>query len=85
MNTFCLELELARVGNHDILLWFIAWSLRAVLDRTDEFVSFEDFAKDDMAAIEPSIKSTLAYILHVGYVLELTSKCRYGEQEKHTK
>lgn len=55
MNTFRGDLELAALGNLDGLDGLVVGASLGVLDLLDEFVALEDFAEDDMAAIEPSV------------------------------
>ena len=54
VNTFRWDLELPALGNLDRLRGLVARSLRDILDLVDDLVALEDFAEDDVAAIEPA-------------------------------
>ena len=54
VNTFGRDLELAALGDLDLLAGLVAGALGAVLDLLDDVVALEDLAEDDVAAVEPA-------------------------------
>jgi hypothetical protein len=57
VNTFSRNLQLAALENRDSLQGLVALDLRVllrILDNVDKLFSLENFAKDNVAAIEPS-------------------------------
>jgi hypothetical protein len=55
VNTFLRDRELARVRNLNLLDWLGAAGDGQVLDLVDDVVALEDFAEDDVPAVEPTI------------------------------
>ena len=54
MNTFRGDLQLARLGNLDLLERLVARGGLGALDLLHHIVALENLAKDDVAAIEPA-------------------------------
>ena len=54
VNTFRWDLELSALGNLDCLDGLIAGALGHVLNLLNDVIALEDFAKDDVAAVEPA-------------------------------
>jgi hypothetical protein len=52
----CLRrhLELSALDDLDILLRLVAAALSDILDLVDDIIALEDFAEDDVLAIEPA-------------------------------
>jgi hypothetical protein len=57
VNTFRGHLKLATLDNLDGIDGLIAREGLCSLDFLDNFVAFEDFAEDDVAAIKPTVDS----------------------------
>jgi hypothetical protein len=55
VNTFRRDLKLAALDDLDGLDGLIASSCLDVLNLLDNLVALEDFAEDDVAAIEPTV------------------------------
>lgn len=53
VNTFGRDLQLAALGNLDSVHGLVAGSRLAALDLVNNVVALEDFAKDDVAAVQP--------------------------------
>jgi hypothetical protein len=53
VDTFCRNLQLARLGDSDCSLGLVATGGFNGLDSLDDFHSLEDFAEDDVLAVEP--------------------------------
>lgn len=56
MATFGRGLKFATLGNLDRLFRLVAGLGLGVFDLLDDVVSFEDLAKDDVAAIKPAVE-----------------------------
>jgi hypothetical protein len=59
VNTFGRDLQLAALGNLDSINGLVAGSRLAVLDLVNNVVALEDFAKDDVASVQPASARTL--------------------------
>lgn len=55
MNTFGRNRQLAALGNPDFHLGTVAGASWSVFDLFNDIVALENFAEDDVSAIEPSI------------------------------
>lgn len=64
MNTFRGHLELSALHNLDRLGRSILCALGDVLNLVNDVVTFEDFSKDDVTAIEPAKISSVTRIAH---------------------
>jgi hypothetical protein len=53
VDTFCRNLQLARLGDSDWSLGLVAAGDFNGLDSLDDVHSLEDFAEDDVLAVEP--------------------------------
>jgi hypothetical protein len=53
VNTFGRNLQLAAFGNLHSLLWLVTRVLVRVLDLVDDLIALKNFAKDNMASVEP--------------------------------
>lgn len=54
VNTFCGHLQLAALGDLDLLPRLVAGRCLGVLDYLDELVALKNLAEDDVAAIKPA-------------------------------
>lgn len=52
MDTFFWYGKLATLGDLDGLLGLVSWALGHILDRLNDLVALEDFAVDDVLAVE---------------------------------
>ncbi len=55
VNTFGRDLQLATLDDLDSLYWAVTGGSRDVFNLLDNVVSLEDFAENDVAAVEPSV------------------------------
>ena len=56
MYTFSRHFQLPTLGDRDFFLGLVARILCDVLDLVHDIVTFKDFAKDNVLAIEPAVK-----------------------------
>lgn len=76
VDTFFWHRQLSALGNLDGLLGLVAGVLLDVLNLFDNVVAFEDFAKDNVLAVQPAVESSLLLV----YLAILCGWVREAEQ-----
>ena len=61
MDTFFWHRQLATLGDLDGALWLVSLTLWNVLNGLNDFITLENFAEDNVLAVEMSAKPKSAY------------------------